>query len=142
MTRLLTKPYVGFAAESVISRYFFLYYGCSVIALAHLAAEWFYSGKGSRTNFILIACLTFAGLVGGLGLQKSLHQWHWLMYYGKPAEQASAAKAFALWHGLSQLMNLGVIVCLAVYLWRTSQAPETARFATYRKNQGLTNRLL
>jgi hypothetical protein len=137
LEELLTKPYVGFAAEAVLRRYFILYYCCGALALLCLAGEWVYSGKGSRLDLSLLCALNAAGLVFGLALQPRLHLWHYLKYFGRtPEQQANAARLFALWHGLSQMMNLLVIMGLIFYLWRTTRPPESPRFSGFAKIRG------
>jgi hypothetical protein len=134
---LLTKPYVGFAAEAVLRRYFILYYCCGAVALLCLAGEWVYSGKGSRLDLALLGSLMALGLAFGLGLQPRLHDWHYLKYFGRTAgQQAEAARLFGLWHGLSQMMNLFVIAALIFYLWRTSRPAESPRFGGFSKIRG------
>ncbi|HWD18287.1 MAG TPA: DUF4149 domain-containing protein [Verrucomicrobiae bacterium] len=134
---LLTKPYVGFAAEAVFQRYFILYYCCGAVALLCLAGQWVYSGKGSRFDAVCAAGLTCVGLLMGLGLQPRMHVWHYYKYFGKtPEAQAHAAKMFGLWHGFSQSVNLLVIAGLVFYLWRTTRLPEAPRYGGFAKIKG------
>jgi hypothetical protein len=134
---LLSKPYVGFAAEAVLRRYFILYYCCAAVALLCLAGEWVYAGKGSRLDLWLLSSLAALGLGGGLALQPRLHVWHYVKYFGGAAEQrAEAARLFGFWHGLSQLANLAVIVGLIFYLWRTTRPSESPRFGGFAKIRG------
>jgi len=134
---LLTKPYVGFAAEAVLRRYFILYYCCGAIALLCLAGEWVYFGRGSQFDAALLGALTFLGLVFGLILQPRMHDWHFLKYFGRTVEeQAHAARLFGIWHGISQLLNLAVIAGLILYLWRTTRPPESPRYGSFGKIRG------
>jgi hypothetical protein len=134
---LLSKPYVGFAAEAVVRRYFILYYFCGAVALLCLGGEWVYSGKGSRLDLALLTVLTGAGLVFGVALQPRMHVWHYLKYFGRtPEQQAQAARLFGLWHGLSQILNLFVILGLILYLWRTTRPAESPRFSGFAKIRG------
>jgi hypothetical protein len=134
LKHLLTDAGVGFAAESILSRYFILQYWCGAIALAHLFAEWLYFGKPLlRLNLILIATVLFLGLVGGLGIQPKMRAWHVAKYFGRtPAQQLQAAKSFAAWHAASEVANLIVIGELIIYLWRISDE-QKARFVRFNK---------
>lgn len=134
---VLSRPYAGFAAEAVFGRYFILYYVCGAVALLCLGADWVYSGKESSFDFGLVSALAAVGLLGGLVLQPRLHDWHYFKYWGKTAEvQAHAAKLFAVWHGISQGVNLLVIIGLILYLWRTARPSETPRFVAFNKIRG------
>jgi len=137
LERLLTKPYVGFAAEAVLGRYFILYYCCGAVALLCLAANRIYSGKGSRLDFGLAGSLMGVGMLSGLWLQPRMHAWHYLKYWGgTPEIQERAGRLFGAWHGISQCVNLLVIAGLIVYLWRTSRPAETQRFGGLGKMRG------
>jgi hypothetical protein len=137
LERLLTKPYVGFAAEAVLHRYFDLYYFCGAVALVCLAVDWIYSGRGSIVDAWLIGILNVLGLAFGLLLQPRMHTWHILKYFGRTAEQqAEAARLFGIWHGISQLMNLAIIAALVFYFWRATRPPESPRFGGFSKMRG------
>jgi hypothetical protein len=135
---LLTVPGVGFAAEAVVARFFVLQYWCGAIALAHLLAEWIYGGRQvRRLNLALVLGLLALALAGGLWAQPKMRTLHEVKYFGKkPEQQAQAAKAFALWHGAAESVNLLVIGGLIVYLWRVSGPPESPRFGGFSKIRG------
>lgn len=83
LKRLLTAAGVGFAAESVVARYFVLQYWCGGIALAHLLAEWLYCGRPLwRLNLGLLVVILSLGLAG--------------RYVG-PAENARSAPHQVFW---------------------------------------------
>jgi hypothetical protein len=137
LERLLSKPYVGFAAEALFQRYFLLYYCCAAVALLCAAAEWVYSARGSTVEVWLLGGLTVFGVAFGVVLQPRMHVWHYLEYFGRTAEQrAAAARLFGIWHGISQLLNLFVIAGLVFYLWRSSRPPELPRFGGFSKMRG------
>jgi len=134
---LLTKPYVGFAAEAIFQRYFILYYCCGAVALVCVGAEWVYSGKESPFDFALVSSLTGIGLLIGLLLQPRMHDWHYFKYWGRTAEiREHAAKLFGIWHGISESVNLLIIVALIIYLWRTARPSEAPRFVAFNKIRG------
>src|SRR5580700_399780 len=122
LKKLLTEPGVGFAAEAVVARFFVLQYWCGAIALAHLLAEWIYCGRPVRRfNLALVLGLLALALAGGLWAQPKMRTLHEVKYFGKtPEQQAQAGKAFALWHGAAESVNLLVIGGLIIYLWRVS----------------------
>jgi hypothetical protein len=138
LKRLLPAAYVGFAAESVVSRYFILQYWCGGIALAHLVGEWLYCGRTLwRLNLGLIMVVLSLGLVGGLWVQPKMRALHLVKYFGKTAEQQmQASKAFAAWHGASEAANLLVIVCLMWYVWQVNREQEQPRFVSFSKIRG------
>jgi uncharacterized protein DUF4149 len=135
---LLTPPGVGFAAEAVVGRFFVLQYWCGAVALAHLLAEWIYCGRAvQRLNLALVLGLLALALAGGLWAQPKMRELHKVKYFGKEAgQQAAASKAFALWHGAAESVNLLVIGGLILYLWRVSGPPESPRFSSFSKIRG------
>jgi hypothetical protein len=135
---LLTKPGVGFAAEAIVARFFMLQYWCGAIALVHLLAEWIYGGRPvRRLNLALVLGLLALALAGGLWAQPKMNTLHQIKYFGKkPDLQEEATKAFALWHGASESVNLLVIGGLILYLWRVSGPPEGPRFGGISKIRG------
>ena len=138
LKRLLTAAGVGFAAESLVARYFILQYCCGGIALAHLLAEWLYFGKSMwRLNLGLIVVILCLGLAGGLLAQPKMRSLHVIKYFGRTTEQQTqAAREFAAWHTASEAANLLVIGGLICYLWRVSTEQEAPRFVSFSKIRG------
>ena len=138
LEKLLTQAGVGFAAEAVVARFFLVQYWCGAIALAHLLAEWLYCGRPvRRLNMALVLGLLAIALVGGLWVQPRMNALHEVKYFGRNTEQqAQAAKAFALWHGASETVNILAIGALIIYLWRVSGPPESPRFGGFNKIRG------
>lgn len=131
------KFYVGVLAEIVLGRYFYLQEICSVIAVVHLVAEWFYLGRPlQRLNVALLSLLLFISFAGGLWLQPKMVRLH-LVKYGMneqyqvapapPAERLAAAKSFGRWHGVSMVFNLIALGSLAAYFWRVTHPPDSVR---------------
>lgn len=125
--------YAGIIAQMVLERYFVLNHICGIIALVHLVAEWMYLGKAM--NRVTLGILTGAfclGLVGGLYLQPKLKTLHQIKYDQSnartPAQKISAGRSFSRWHGVSQVINLVVLIGLGVYMWRMAHAPDTSRY--------------
>lgn len=138
LKRLLTPAGTGFAAEAIIARYFAVQYVCGVIALAHLAAEWLYAGRPARRLDVgLVTVLLTLAVIGGAWAQPKMRDLHAVKYFGKTkAAQEEAAKTFALWHGISETVNLFVICGLVVYLTRVSASEDHARFGAFPKIRG------
>jgi hypothetical protein len=135
MKRLLGLPGVGFAAQTIVARFFVLQYACAAIALAHLIGEWVYIGRPLlRLNLALLTGLMGLALLGGLWMQPKLRDLHQRMYYGATVElKDRAAKSFRVWHAGSQSANLLVIAGLLLYLWKVAEAPEHPRFVRLSK---------
>jgi hypothetical protein len=138
LKRLLTAAGVGFAAETMVARYFVVQYWCAGIALAHLFAEWLYFGRPLwRLNFGLLAVVLALSLIGGLWLQPKMRALHVAHYFGRTTEQQiQAGKTFAGWHAASEVANLLVIGCLIGYLWQVSRVQESPRFVSFSKIRG------
>lgn len=138
MKHLLTDAGVGYAAEAIFSRFFILQYFCGAIALIHLVLDSVYYGRPVRkSNLIVLLSVTFIGLLGGLWVQPRMRALHVIKYFGNTAEkQAQAARAFAVWHGASECVNVLVIGALIWYLWRVSCEKNHERFASLSKIRG------
>jgi hypothetical protein len=138
LKKLLTPAGVGFAAEAVVARFFWLQYWCGGIALAHLLAEWVYCGRQlRRLNLTLVMGLLALALAGGLWAQPRMRILHEVKYFGKTAQlQDQAGKEFALWHGASETVNLFALIGLIIYLWRVSGPSESARSGGFSKIRG------
>jgi hypothetical protein len=138
LKKLLTPAGVGFAAEAVFERFYILQYCCGVIAILHLAAEWFYCGRPvRRLNLALLVGLLAVALAGGEVAQPRMRALHEIKYFGKTAQQQQdAAKEFAFWHATSQIVNLFVMTGLVFYLWSVSAPPESTRFGGFSKIRG------
>ncbi len=135
MKRLLTDAGVGYAAEAIFSRFFILQYCCGAIALAHLAAEWFYYGRPvMRLNLALIIGVLSLGLIGGLWVQPKMRALHVAKYFGSTRQrQEQATRSFAAWHAGSETANLFVIGGLVWYLWRVTMAKKPERIVSISK---------
>ena len=147
MKRMFPPPYNGAVAELVIARLFILHYVCGFLALAHVGAEWMYSGKEpSRFSVWLVGGALGLSLLGGLWLQPKLKDWHQLKYadhYRRAAsaqQRVEAAKSFGLWHGVSMGMNLVTLLALWANLARVIQPGEAPRFVSPFNKFGIDKR--
>ncbi len=130
--------YSGAIAQIVIERYFILQHWCGAIALAHLIAEWLYTGKPIEkfTLGLLLGLFSF-GLIGGFWLQPKMKTLHATKYGGATQEsREQAAKSFRAWHGASRVVDLVMMGGLLVYLWRNLNRVDVPRFVSTDKFRG------
>jgi hypothetical protein len=133
MTRLLGRPHAGAAAQLMVHRYFVVQIWCAGLALAHLIAEWLYSGRPlQRLRLLILVFLFVIGLLGGYVLQPRMKELHLKKYavQTSPEVKASANRSFSILHGTAMAMNLLVLAGVLVYLWDVTKPVNTARFAS------------
>ena len=124
--------YSGAIAQIVIERYFILQHLCGVIALAHLIAEWLYTGKPMEkiTLGLLLGLFCF-GLIGGFWMQPKMKSLHATKYGGATQElRDQAAKSFRGWHVAARVLDLVMMGGLLVYLWRNLNRADAPRFVS------------
>src|SRR5580765_3504068 len=64
MIHLLGRPHAGAAAQVIVHRYFLVQQWCAAIAIAHLIAEWLYTGRPfHRLILLLLMALFLIGLL-------------------------------------------------------------------------------
>jgi hypothetical protein len=129
----------GSIAQIVIARYFRLQVICCFLALVHVLAEWLYCGKTPRKlRLSLLIGLVSVSLVGDYGFQPKIKELHHVKYSpaATPAQREAAAQSLRAWHGLSQSVNLLMLVGLTVYLWRLTNPPDEPRFLNAAKIRG------
>ncbi|MBI5775184.1 MAG: DUF4149 domain-containing protein [Verrucomicrobia bacterium] len=131
--------YSGAVAQIAIGRYFYLQYTCGAVAVAHLAAEWLYSGKkAERFTMLLLGVLLALVLTGGLILQPHMKQLQRVKYGLTPAtpeQRVQAASSFKAWHAVSQTGNLVMLLGLVAYLWQASYPSSGPRFFSAQRMQ-------
>ncbi len=127
-------PYFSVAIYQILAvRYFHLFIVCSLLAVAHLAAEWLYLGKYPKRLWLgLILALTLFGLVQNYWLQPQLRSWNYLRFAQRPTSEP-AGRAFRAWNAVSESGNVLVLLCLTVYLWRVANPSDPARFVSATK---------
>jgi hypothetical protein len=133
MTRLLTRPYAGAAAQLMVHRYFIVEQWCAAVAIAHLIAEWLYTGRPfHRLILVLLMTLFVIGILGGYVLQPRMHELHLRKYAREtPAEvKQSASRSFAILHGASMTLNVFVMGGVLVYLLYVTKSVNAARFTS------------
>jgi hypothetical protein len=129
-----SSPYFSGAVGLVLFRRFFaLQYICGTIAVLHLLAEKFYTGRRlPQVGTSLVAVVFALGLIGGLWLQPKMEVLHHDIYLAPSAEQKEAAHhSFWMWHGLSQFANLLIIGGLLGHLVRMTRPPASGHGGYY-----------
>jgi len=129
MLQVMPRYHAGRAAQIVLERYFNLQLVCSLIAVAHLAAEWFYAGRApARVQRLLLGGIVGLTLLGGWWMQPKLKSLHAIMYAPNTTEvqKAAAKRRFGMWHGVSQTANLLLTAGALVYFWQTTNATNRA----------------
>jgi hypothetical protein len=123
--------YSGMIAQIIIARYFKLAIVCAIVAILHLLAEQFYFGRAPQKRWLslLIGLLVFS-LLGNFWLQPKLNHLHTNRYAvnAPPQVRAAATQSFQFWHGISQAVNLLMLVGLGFYLIRVGNPGESTRF--------------
>lgn len=133
MLRLLSRPYAGAAAQIVLERYFLLHIWCATIGLAHLIAEWLYSGRPfHRLVLALLMTLFTLSVIGNYVMLPKMKELHVRIYASQssPPVRQSAQRSFSILHGTSMAGNLLVMLGVLTYFWQTSRPPTNTRFAS------------
>jgi uncharacterized membrane protein len=133
MLQLLGRPHAGAAAQVVLERYFSLQQWCAGLALAHLIAEWLYTGRPfQRLTLLLLMFLFTVGIVGGYVLQPRMKDLHLKMYAAQspPAVKEAAGRSFRILHGTSQAINLLVLGGVLAYVWQVTRPAANTRFSS------------
>lgn len=133
MIRLLSRPYAGAAAQIILERYFLLHIWCATIALAHLIAEWLYTGRPlQRLALGLLMLLFTLSVIGNYALLPRMKDLHVRIYapQSSPPVRQSAQRSFSILHGTSMAGNLFVMIGVLAYFWQTSRPAAATRFAS------------
>ena len=141
-------PANGLVAQAVLGRYFALHYICGTIASLHLLIEWLYNGGGFPKRTIAIVCVLLGfALFGGNFISPKLTVWHQQKHQvelksdgeqplTETVEQTekvvqNAERKFAVWHGVSQIVNLAMLILLIWRFWRMTHPNEQDGLSTF-----------
>jgi hypothetical protein len=92
--------------------------------------EWLFSGRPwKKMTLSIIICMLGLSLTGGMWIQPKLQQLFRTMYGGVPVQAEAARRAFKMWHGVSQGMNLLLLGGTLTVLWQIHREPEGLRYA-------------
>ncbi len=131
--RAAGEAYGTAAFLELLDRYFLVQAVCASVALFHLAVEWLYTGKPVRKSTLgLIGGLLAMGALGYYVFQPKMKENHVIRYnHANPAADREAAKdAYAIVRGVTQVLNILMIVGTGVYAWRVSRSNPTPRFSS------------
>jgi hypothetical protein len=118
---------------------FYWHIVCALIALLHLVAEWLYLGRTPAAVWrFLLGLLLAAGLFGGIVLTSKIRELHERQHRPtlKLEERQAAVKSLRTWRGIYQAMNVLLIVCISVHLWRAANPSDELRFVGSPKFRG------
>lgn len=133
MIQLLGRPHAGAAAQVVVYRYFIVQQWCAGIALAHLIAEWLYSGRPfARLTLLLLMTLFIISILGAYVMHPKLKELHLRKYSPQTSLEVknSASRSFRILHATSSVLNLFVIGGVLGYLWQVTKPVNNTRFAS------------
>ncbi len=132
---VIPPPVNGLVAQAMLGRYFTLHTICGIVAVLHLLIEWLYSGGGFPRRALAVVCVLLGlALIGGKFINPRLTVWHQQKHQfqlksdgGPPMIEKTEHEAdviqnaehkFAVWHGMSQIINLAMVVLLTWRFWR------------------------
>ncbi len=141
-------PFNGLVAQAMLGRYFTLHILCGIVAVAHLLLEWLYSGGGFPKRAIAVVCVLLGlALIGGKFISPKLAGWHQQKYQIKLKAESEppvyekveykedvvqdAERKFAVWHGVSQFINLAMMSLLTLRFWRLTRSNGHDSSSTY-----------
>ena len=144
---VIPPPVNGLVAQAMLGRYFTLHILCGIVAVVHLLLEWLYSGGGFPRRAIAIVCVLLGlALIGGKFISPKLTVWHQQKYHTKLKAESEppvyekveykedvvqdvvqdavqdAERKFAVWHGVSQVINLAMVILLTWRFWRLANS--------------------
>ncbi len=126
MMEIVPRETAGRIAQLVLSRYFILIQTCGWLALILWGVEFAATPapgrqRALRRRGVLLGILLGLAMAGGLWLQPHLKSLNQLRYArdSSDAVRETARRQFGAWHGVSQTMNLVLLVGVGVALWKT-----------------------
>jgi uncharacterized membrane protein (TIGR02234 family) len=105
----------------------------TAVGLAAVVAAYFARGAGRRAKVVLalsavaLAIVTLHALTVYPHSTRILDEHYRAADSGDPALAASLRKTFGMWHGVSQMLNLGAIVAVLAALVLAALPPTTTR---------------
>ena len=146
--RFTPAPYNGLVAQAMLERFFLLHYICGILAISHLLLEWFIKQSVfPKRPVSFIAILLLLALLGGKLISPKLNVWHQQKYqfqiktegnppmiefkpYSKETIQ-NAKLNFSIWHGISQIVNLIMLIMLIYHFWKSLHHSSYSHLQTY-----------
>jgi hypothetical protein len=129
VTDLVGRQNAGLIAQSVLAKYFVLQGGCTVVALAlQLRSGTGGSALARRSRWGLAVVLMLV-CVGGFWLQPKLVELNRQRYSTTTSteDRTVLARQFGMWHGVSQMGNLVVLIGALAHLVILAHGPQAGR---------------
>ena len=129
VTDLVGRQNAGLIAQSVLAKYFVLQVVCSGVALAlQLRSGTGGSALARRSRWGLAVVLVLV-CVGGFWLQPKLVELNRQRYATTTSteERSVLARQFGMWHGVSQMGNLLVLIGALAHLVILAHGPQAGR---------------
>ena len=129
VTDLVGRQNAGLIAQSVLAKYFVLQGVCTAVALAlQLRSVTGGSALARRSRWGLAVVLALV-CVGGFWLQPKLVELNRQRYATTTSteERAVLARQFGMWHGVSQVGNLLVLIGALAHLVILAHGPQAGR---------------
>ena len=129
------QPYNGLVAQAMLERFFLLHYICGGVALGHLLAEWLVKrGPFPKRQTVFFGILLGLALLSGKWISPKLTVLHQQKHefqiksegsppmiepkaYSNEVRQDAKLK-LSIWHGISQTMNLIMLIMLIWRFWK------------------------
>lgn len=139
------KPTNGLVAQAMLGRYFMLHIICGAIASLHLLVEWLYSRGGFPKRAIAVVCvLCGLALFGGKFISPKLTVWHQQKHQVQLKSDGgltmikleadvvqNAERKFTIWHGVSQIVNLAMVILLIWRFWHLTHTNRQDGLSTF-----------
>ena len=128
VTDLVGRQNAGLIAQSVLAKYFVLQGVCTVVALALQLRPDADSTRARRSRWGLAVALALV-CVGGFWLQPKLVELNRQRYAitTSAEERPILARQFGMWHGVSQVGNLLVLIGAFAHLVILAHGPQAGR---------------
>ena len=132
---LLPPPYNGQTIMYVFDRFYGMHYLFGTLALLHLGFDWIYTGKTlQRLNVILVGGALALAIFAGKWMDPKLEEYYRYKYAEQyqltvtEDEKSEYANSFGVWHGVSQGLNLLMLLGLWIYLWQMMHPNEGPKY--------------
>lgn len=131
MLGILPQSHSGRAVQIVLERFSILQFWCGGFALAHLFAEWLYTGRPLKAWAVYLVLGVFAlALVGGLWLEPKVKKLHLDLYGTRstPQQREQARRPLLVWRDVSEITHCLIALGLLVYVLQVALSGSPPRF--------------
>jgi len=154
VTAFVPKPTNGLVAQAMLGRYFMLHIICGAIASLQLLIEWLYSrGRFPKRAITIVCVLCGLALFGNKFINPRLTVWHQQKHQFQLKSDGgrtmiektkleadvvqNAERKFTIWHGVSQIVNLVMVILLIWRFWHlihTNRHDDLITFGQQKRN--------